>query len=406
MDPENRDYAQNHAPVREQDRAVGHSVRAAYMYTAMADLASEINDEALFSACRKIWDNIVQKQMYITGGVGATVEGEAFSTDYDLPNDTVYAETCASIAMVFFARQMLEMDVNGEYADVIEKMIYNGALSGMQLDGKKFFYVNPLEVVPGISGKLHGHKHVLPQRPEWYTCACCPPNLARLITSLGQYAWGESEKTVYAHTYLGGETSFTSAGGGTITCQSNYPWQGDVSYQLNPTKDKASFVFAIHMPGWCRNWTVQVNGEAMDVSPEKGYLYLDRSWQKGDQITLSLDMQPRRIYTNSKVRENAGSVALMRGPIVYCLEEADMGAQLSAVRLPREAVIHAEQEKHPQLGDIVVLKTNGLRQQTEDCLYSEQPPLEEPAAIKAIPYYTWGNRGLGEMRVWIKEKEC
>ena len=198
MDPEGREYAQNHKPVKEQDKAVGHAVRAAYLYTGMADYASESGDAEMYEACKRLWRNIVDRQMYVTGGIGATVHGEAFSIDYELPNDLVYAETCASVAMAFFARRMLEIEPKGEYADILEKELYNGILSGMQLDGKRFFYVNPLEVVPGVSGELPEYKHVLPERPGWYACACCPPNVARLVTSLAQYAWGENETSVYA----------------------------------------------------------------------------------------------------------------------------------------------------------------------------------------------------------------
>ena len=246
MDPEGREYAQNHKPVKEQDKAVGHAVRAAYLYTGMADYASESGDAEMYEACKRLWRNIVDRQMYVTGGIGATVHGEAFSIDYELPNDLVYAETCASVAMAFFARRMLEIEPKGEYADILEKELCNGILSGMQLDGKRFFYVNPLEVVPGVSGELPEYKHVLPERPGWYACACCPPNVARLVTSLAQYAWGENETSVYAHTYLGGQATFRN--GAVITCESAYPWSGSVKYTIDTDK---AFTFAIHIPGWC-----------------------------------------------------------------------------------------------------------------------------------------------------------
>ena len=198
---EDPDYQQSGVPLRKAERATGHAVRAVYLYTGMADLAAETGDEELYAACRRLWDSITKRQMYITGGIGSTVIGEAFSVDYDLPSDTAYAETCASIGLMFFASRMLENEVKGEYADVMERAFYNTVLAGMQLDGKRFFYVNPLEVIPGISGIAQTHKHDLPQRPGWYACACCPPNAARLISSFGKYAYGESADTVYCHLY-------------------------------------------------------------------------------------------------------------------------------------------------------------------------------------------------------------
>ena len=203
MIPDDTKYNQSHATIYEQDEAVGHSVRAVYMYTAMADLAAEDHDEKLFAACRRLWENMTQKKMFITGGIGSTVEGEAFTKEYELPNDMNYAETCASIGLVFFARNMLKTEKNGRYADVMERALYNGIISGMQLDGKRFFYVNPLEVNPGVSGEIFGYKHVIPERPGWYACACCPPNLVRMVTSLGKYAWDEDETAVYSHLFLG-----------------------------------------------------------------------------------------------------------------------------------------------------------------------------------------------------------
>ena len=335
MDPEGREYAQNHKPVKEQDKAVGHAVRAAYLYTGMADYASESGDAEMYEACKRLWRNIVDRQMYVTGGIGATVHGEAFSIDYELPNDLVYAETCASVAMAFFARRMLEIEPKGEYADILEKELYNGILSGMQLDGKRFFYVNPLEVVPGVSGELPEYKHVLPERPGWYACACCPPNVARLVTSLAQYAWGENETSVYAHTYLGGQATFRN--GAVITCESAYPWSGSVKYTIDTDK---AFTFAIHIPGWCHEWGISVNGAEVAPELKDGYVLLDRSWKAGDTVELSLAMEPRRLYANTHVRADAGCVAIARGPVVYCFEQADNGAQLSALASAARRAAH------------------------------------------------------------------
>lgn len=403
MNPENKQYAQFHAPVKEQDKAVGHSVRAAYMYTAMADLAGEIGDKEMLIACEKLWENITQKQMYITGGIGSTVAGEAFSIDYDLPNDTVYAETCASVAMVFFARRMLEIQQKGEYADIIEKELYNGVLSGMQRDGKRFFYVNPLELVPGISGELHGYRHVLPQRPDWYTCACCPPNLARLIMSLGRYAWGENEDTIFAHLYLGGEAHFDCAGGVGIECNSKYPREGLVEYRLSPKKE-SRFTFALHIPAWCKNFKIGINGQEETFELKDGYVYISRNWQRGDILTLELDIVARKVYSNIQVRENAGCTALMYGPLVYCFEEKDNGKNLSALSIPENAKIKALMQEHENIGEVLTLKLDGIKDISGSKLYEDEAPKLESCKLTAIPYHMWGNRGVGEMRVWMRVK--
>ena len=402
MDPDNRKYAQYHAPVREQDSAEGHSVRACYMYTAMADLAAETGDEALMAACRKIWRNITQKRMYVTGGIGSTRYGEAFTVDYDLPNDTIYAETCASVAMVFFARRMLEAEVKGEYADIMEKELFNGVLSGIQLDGKRFFYVNPLEVIPGISGELEEYKHVLPTRPGWYACACCPPNAARLYTSLGRYIWGESETTIYAHLFVGSKASFKD-GKVTIKAETNYPQEGGAEY-LFSLKQPAPFRFAVRKPHYVKSWKIFLNGSDITekVEMKDGYAYIERIWADDDRLELRFALECRRIYSNVGVRENAGCVALARGPLIYAFEEADNGPQLSALRIPRTAEILPELESGSR-GAHVVLKLQGERLKSGEALYSDVPPAAEAAELKAVPYYAWGNRGAGEMRVWMHE---
>jgi len=402
-DGENREYAQNHKPVREQDKAVGHSVRAIYMYTAMADLASEIDDKKLLDACERLWENITEKQMYITGGLGSTVHGEAFSTDYDLPNATTYSETCASIAMCFFAGRMLEVKPSGKYADVIERMLYNTVLAGMQLDGKRFFYVNPLEVIPGISGVVQTHKHVRLQRPEWYACACCPPNVSRLLLSIGKYAWGESADTVYAHLFMGGTADFSIAGGVTIHCDSDYPKQCNVSYTVTPAKDDAEFCFSIHIPTWCRDVVYSINGTPFNGEIKDGYIYITRKWQAGDILEINAKLPVLRIYSNLAVVGNAGHVCLQRGPVVYCFEEADNPAPLAALRLQYDSEItESEIEISTQKG-IIALTAKGIKETGDNNLYTEQKPKPEPVTLKAIPYYTWSNRSSGEMRVWIRE---
>lgn len=403
MDPYNLKYAQTHLPVREQDKAVGHSVRAGYMYTAMADMASEVDDEGLMEACRKLWDNIVNRQMYITGGVGATKHGESYSIDYELPNDLVYAETCASVSVAFFAKRMLELEVNGKYADILEKELYNGIISGMQSDGKRFFYSNPLEVVPGVSGVLPEYEHIDAERPGWYRCACCPPNVARLLTSLGTYIWGESEDTVYSHLFVGGKADFSVAGGVSVSCETDYPWEGDVTYRFE-TGGSKDFRFAVRVPEWCYDYRISVNGkEEEEYDLINGYAYLDRSWKDGDTVLLELAMEPTKMYANPKVRADIGQVAFMRGPVVYCFEQADNGADLQELRALRNGKIGVHRQRLGGLGEYPILTVKGARLIDSGELYSDEPFDYDEVTLKAVPYYLWGNREKGGMRVWIGE---
>ena len=402
MIPEDTKYNQSYATIYEQDEAVGHSVRAVYMYTAMADLAATDNDERLYKACRRLWDNMAQKKMYITGGIGSTVEGEAFTKEYELPNDMAYAETCASIGLVFFAKQMLRMDKSGEYADVMERALYNGIISGMQLDGKRFFYVNPLETEPGVSGKLYGYKHVLPERPGWYTCACCPPNVVRLLMSLGKYLWSETEDGVYSHIPAGTEAHFDKMD---VTVESNYPWDEKVIYHVTG-KTEEETILGIHIPSWVRPGSVQVriNGKVKDITAdvEKGYLILKRVWAN-DEVEIVFPMKIRKIYANLKVREDAGCVAFMRGPMVYCFEGVDNPGLLQSYHIFEDAKMEEEVCKEGLLEGCVLLKIKARKLETVgDSLYSEVAPVRTLTTLTAVPYYTWGNRGENQMRVWMR----
>lgn len=262
------DYTQSTLPLREQTDAVGHSVRAVYLYTGMADVAKETEDAELLAACKRLWDSITKRRMYVTGGIGSTFIGEAFTADYDLPNDTAYAETCASIALIFFAKKLLEIEHRGEYADVMELALYNTVLAGMQLDGKRFFYVNPLEAIPGISGKIVTHSHALPQRPQWYACACCPPNVARLISALGEYAYSENADTFFIDLYAGGKVQTQK--GISLTCKTGFPHDGNVTYTVSGS---AELTIALRIPAWSENGNLTVNGAAVDLSAiQDGYL--------------------------------------------------------------------------------------------------------------------------------------
>ena len=405
----NNDYAyhQAHQPVREQDKAVGHAVRATYMYTAMADLAAKIGDEELKKASERLWENVTQKQMYVTGGIGSMVFGEAFSFDYDLPNDLSYTETCASIALVFWANRMLNLEANSKYADVMETALYNGTISGMDLDGKKFFYVNPLEVLPEASEKRNDKKHVKAVRQPWFGCACCPPNSARLIASIGHYIYSQKEKELFVHLYMGNETTVEVDGTQVQVIQkTDYPWDGNVSIQINPEKEQV-FTLALRIPDWAKGATVKINGEGFDHIPliKNGYVYINRNWKAEDTVELVFPMVIERIQSNPQVRQNVGKVALQRGPIVYCLEQVDNDENLHGFFLPRDAELTAEFV--PDLLDGVVVISGEAERIVEADWNSLYRPVSDqtiPVQIKAVPYYAWCNREPGEMIVWINEK--
>lgn len=399
-------YNQSHKPVREQTDAIGHAVRAVYLYTAMADIAAEMSDEKLFSACKALWNSIANRQMYITGGIGSTDDGEAFTFDYDLPNDTAYQETCASIGLIFFAHRMLKIEPSGDYADVMERALYNSVLSGMEQDGKSFFYVNPLEVLPEAAEKDPGKRHVKVERQKWYGCACCPPNVSRLLSSLGSYVYTSNESTVYTHLYIGGEAKIKVGGGEVSLVQhTNYPLTGDIKLQFIHTPG-STFSMGLRIPGWCRKIFIKVNGEFMDTSTliVNGYAILNRLWKKDDLIELILDMPVELIQANPLVRSNAGKVAIQRGPIVYCLEEADNDKNLSSIVLNGSYGFEITQDKD-FLGGAPIIKGKAVRTDISDWgsqLYRPYEPKENPIDFTAIPYYLWANRGIGEMQVWTR----
>lgn len=394
-DPSDNDYRQSGEPVRQQSKATGHAVRAVYLYTGMADLSAETEDNELLEACRRLWDNIVHKKMYITGGIGSTVNGEAFTVDYDLPSDTAYSETCAAIGLMFFGSRMLENEINSEYADVMELAFYNTVLAGMQLDGKRFFYVNPLEVNPGISGKACTHSHVLPSRPGWYACACCPPNVARLIGSIGKYAYGENKDTAYCHLFASGSVIFNN--GISLTCTTDYPYDMTVKYTV-----KGNGRLAVRIPKWSKSYCFMLNGSEISNTPENGYVYIEIK-DKAD-IELLLDGTPRFIRASCKVPRLSGMTALMRGPLVYCFEGADNGS-VRELRLDRSIIPSVSDFIPGLLGGTVRLTTKAYRIHDCEDIYSSEPEKITPCEAVAVPYYTWGNRGENEMRVWMNVGE-
>ena len=401
-----KQYYQAGKPVRDQDKAEGHAVRAVYLYTGMAEVASRTEDGELFEACEKLWDNIVNRQMYVTGAIGATEHGEAFSFDYDLPNDTVYGETCAAIGLIFFARRMLEITRDSRYADVMERALYNGVISGMSLDGKKFFYVNPLEVVPEACEKDYNKRHVKPERQKWFGCACCPPNVARLLSSLAGYAFEENEKELYVNLYTGGILDTVKDGKkNRLTIETEYPWKGQVKIQVENQED-TPFTLALRIPGWCQSYVLKVNGLEEKGNLEKGYVLLERTWKNGDEIALEMDMPVQLVEADPRVREDIGKVAVTRGPVVYCLEEVDNGDQLQEVYLKEEPEFKTKYEPDLLKG-VVTIQAKGKRVSREgwekNGLYRTYIGKKfEDTDLKFIPYYAWVNRTPGEMTVWVR----
>ena len=404
-------YHQSHKPVREQDEAVGHAVRATYLYSGMADIARLTGDDELLAACDRLWDNIVRRKLYITGGIGGTVHGEAFSYNYDLPNDSAYSETCAAIGLAFFARRMLQIKPDSKYADVMEQALYNTVLSGMALDGKSFFYVNPLAVVPEACRKDQRLHHVQPTRRKWFGCACCPPNIARIVSSVASYAYTENEDTLFTHLYVGGQIA-KDFGGKKLTMQvdAKMPWHGHVYVTIH-CDEPVNGTLAFRMPSWAPD-TVLTCGDKQPVYKD-GYAYFTGEWHDGDMIRLHMPMMIRMVGTNPAVREDIDKVAFMRGPIAFCAEEIDNGSDLHMLRVDtRDIGDHGEgivrEFDFDTFGHETVrlhVPAKRLLPAQSDALYTTwQPPKEEPAKIHLVPYYTWANRGEGEMLVWLRRK--
>jgi DUF1680 family protein len=387
------EYGQAHLPVRAQTKVVGHAVRAFYMYTAMADLAAEHDDADLKAACQVLWRDVTETRMYVTGGFGPSASNEGFTTDYALPNDTAYAETCASVAMVFWAARMLNLDLDGQYADMLELALYNNALAGLSRDGTQYFYDNKLD----SDGSHH--------RWDWHPCPCCTMNVARLVASVGGYVFGVAEREVALHLYGGAQGILPVAGGQvTITETSQYPWDGAIRVEVDPD-GAGAFTLSLRIPGWATGARLAINGVAQPVTPERGYARLTRLWVKGDVVDLVLPMQPERIYAHPSVRADVGRVALRRGPLVYCFEQRDQILPLSQLRLPRGAALTARFAPD-LLGGIALIhaEAQGLDAAGWDqTLYRGTPPGEGAATLTGVPYYIWCNRGSNPMQVWLRE---
>jgi DUF1680 family protein len=396
-------YAQDHLPVRRQSEIVGHAVRAMYHCAGMADLYAETGDRQLLAACRRLWQSATHRKMYLTGGLGARRAGEAFGDDYELPNDTAYAETCAAIGLIFFAHRMGLIEPDAEYADVLERVLYNGFLSGVSLSGKEFFYQN----------RLAGRGDY--RRQSWYGCACCPSNVVRVFPKIGRYVYASDDSTLYVNLYVAG-TATLSLGDGpvTLTQQTRYPWDGNVKLTVSPTREQP-FQLRLRIPGWCKDRrtpgglyrcvagdrrgpevTLKVNGEAVDTGRlDKGYARIDRRWKPGDVVELDLPMLIRRVHAHPNVKADAGRVALQRGPIVYCVEAADHGGRVRHLILPPDAELTAEYRDEVLGGVSVITGKAAARTADSDEL--------QPVDLTAVPYYAWDNRDGGEMAVWLPE---
>ncbi|KIL38181.1 hypothetical protein SD70_28035 [Gordoniibacillus kamchatkensis] len=374
-------YCQDDVPVRDIEKVTGHAVRAMYLYTAMADVVHASGDPAYVDALHRVWAHTVERNMYVTGGIGPSLHNEGFTQDYDLPNETAYCETCAAIAMVFWNHRMNLLFADAKYADVVEREMYNGALAGISLSGDKFFYVNPL----ASKGDHH--------RVEWFGTSCCPTNLVRYLPSIGQYAYARTDDGLAVNQFMNGEAEFEVGNGLNVKLKqtTNYPWDGKIELAVNPERT-GKFVIRLRVPGWCRGYKLGVGGESFfgaEAITDRGYLILDRKWSQGDSIVLELDMPVEVVRARAEVEANRGRLAIQRGPIVYCMEQAD-NPDLTYDTFTLSAREPLNISYRPDLlGGVTVLI--GKEENGKPCLL--------------IPYYAWDNREEGFMQVWIREVE-
>jgi uncharacterized protein len=400
-------YSQSHKPVTEQHDAVGHAVRAAYMYTGMADVAALTGNREYVKAINDIWNDVVQKKLYLTGGIGATGAGEAFGAPYQLPNMSAYAETCASIANVYWNSRMFLMQGDAQYIDVMERVLYNGLLSGISHDGTRFFYPNPL-------ASMGQH-----QRSAWFSCACCISNVTRFMPSVPGYVYAQNNNDIYVNLFMSNKAEITlPAGKVSVMQQTDYPWSGKVAIAVSPQKQSA-FTMRVRIHGWVRQEAIPgdlyqfadrtekpivitINGKKWDYKVEKGYAVFARSWNKGDKIELDFPMDIEKVLANEKVAEDKGRFALQKGPLVYCLEGPDNEDNVVQNIMVSDKAEVKETYKSDFLNGVMLLTAKGSstsRQLNTDAL------LKKDQEVKAIPYYSWNNRGAGEMVVWIPYEE-
>ncbi len=395
-------YSQDHLPVTQQEEAVGHAVRAVYMYAGMTDIAAIYNDSEYLNAVNKLWHNVVGKKMYITGGIGSQHQGEAFGENYELPNLTAYNETCASIGDVYWNHRLFLLTGDGKYFDVIERTLYNGLISGISLDGKKFFYPNPLE----SDGKYEFNQGAC-TRKSWFDCSCCPTNLIRFIPSIPGLVYATKNTDLYVNLFVANHATLSVNGNPVDVIQeTEYPWDGKISIRVNPGTTK-NFTVKVRIPGWAKNHpvpsdlysyadkntgeiSVKINEKPVEMNMENGYLKLQRSWEKGDRIELKLPMNIRRLVTNEQVKDNRGLVALERGPVVYCAEETDNVKDIAEMVIPEETRFSVQKEPEELKG---VAQISG-----------EVKSGKSGYPVRMIPYFAWSNRGVGKMKVWFPQE--
>jgi hypothetical protein len=409
---ENGKYFQDDVPVIDQTEAEGHAVRAMYLYSGMADVAALTGDTAYLKAIDRLWDNMVGKKMYVQGSIGAVGDGERFGENYELPNATAYNETCAAIGSVFWNERMFLLHGDSKYIDVLEKTLYNGLISGVGLDCKSFFYTNAMQITGNYKGD-----DTEPERSGWFTCSCCPTNVVRLIPSVPGYMYAEKGNSVYVNLFISG-TGNLSVGGKPLTIiqQNNYPWDGTLAFTINP-KAAMNMDLRIRIPGWARNEAmpsdlysyehtlaqsteIKVNGMPVDYKIENGYAVISRKWKKNDKVEVNLPMEVRRVVANSKIGDDNGKVALQRGPIMYCAEWKDNNGLASNIIVPKNTQFKPEYEGG-LLNGVTVLKADVKSLNVDP---SGQNVSTQNATLTAIPYYSWANRGKGEMTVWFPEQ--
>ena len=364
-------YYQDEVPVREMTDISGHAVRSMYLFCGMADVASYTGDQGYRDALDRVWDDVVLRNMYITGGIGQSSHNEGFTNDYSLPNLTAYCETCASVGMVLWNWRMGQFTGDGKYADVLERALYNGALAGISLSGDRFFYVNPLE--------SRGDHH----RQAWYGCACCPSQICRFLPSIGNYVYGVSDKALWVNLYMGSQADI-KLGKKQVTLkqETDYPWNGDVRLTLG-LKGKLHTQLRLRIPAWCESYTLSVNGGPVAFVVEKGYAILERTWKDGDQVTLKLEMPVQMVAADPRVKEDEGLRAIQRGPVVYCLEEADNAEGFDSLFLTENTRFETSALPDKLGGIVEISAVNGA------------------GHLTYIPYYAWDNRAPGKMKVWI-----
>lgn len=405
-------YWQDHLPVVRQREAVGHAVRAVYMYSGMADIAALTRDTAYVQAIDALWDNVVSKKMYVHGGIGAAGDGERFGKNYELPNRDAYCETCAAIGNVFWNHRMFLLHGHAKYIDVLERILYNGLISGYGLDGKTFFYTNAMQI-----SKHYRHPDIELSRSTWFACSCCPTNITRFIPTIPGYVYARRGNFLFVNLFIASETDVTLSSGIRVAVQqeTNYPWQGRIRLSLRP-KTPARFALHLRIPGWLQQpvpsdlysylssennaYSLTLNGHEVTPQMHDGYAVLDRTWKEGDVVVLELPMTVRRIVSHPAVRENAGKVALQRGPLVYCAEWIDNAGATDNIILPDNVPLRAEMRTDLFGGIVAITGEVPAYKLAEDGITITT--VRQP--FVAIPYYTWAHRGEGEMTIWLPRR--